>query len=210
MKKLLLIFSISFTSMLFSQVATEINGINWCTENLSVGLFNNGDPIQEARSDKEWEEACKNKIPAFMTVDNAQGKKEKIYNYYVLLDQRGILPEGTRYPNGSEFLLMNDYFSMNPEHIQKMNLVLTETIYMESCGGMRKEKGNGFWYVDLENMPQEAIMEMNVGPAFGLSACPEEEGNFPLCSGLFSGFNSLASIGMAELGNGMLIRLIKK
>jgi hypothetical protein len=210
MKKLFFIFALSLTTAINAQNTVSINGVSWSTENLSVSKFNNGDAIFQAKSDSEWEKACAEKKPACIEVTNALGKKEKLYNFYVLMDKRGILPKGMRFPTGSDFLDVNNFFMSSVDaNISSMNLVLSETIFLNSCGEINREKGNSFWYLDEENMPTEAILEMNAGPCMSISVCQEDK--FPLCDDIFLGFSGgLAPIGMAQLGNGMLIRLIKQ
>ena len=210
MKKSLLIFVLFISNLLVSQTTSDVNGINWFTDNLSVGSFNNGEPIFNAKTDVEWRDACLKKKPAYFEIITSLGKKEKIYNYYVLIDKRGILPKGKRYPKGSEFIGMNDFFISNTDKIKEMNFVWGEMIYINSCDEITREKANNFWYLDVENMPIEAVLEMNTGPCMSLSICPNQEKSFPLCDGNFNGFESLAAIGMAQLGNGMFIRLVKE
>jgi len=41
------------------------NGQAWMAENLNVGSFRNGDKILHATTEKEWKDACDNKIPAW-------------------------------------------------------------------------------------------------------------------------------------------------
>ncbi len=74
-----------------------IGNDEWMTENISVEKFNNGDLIPEAKSDEEWLKAGQNKSPAwcYQNNDEKNGKKYGVlYNYYTVLDPRGIIPDG--------------------------------------------------------------------------------------------------------------------
>jgi hypothetical protein len=208
MKTTLFLISSLISIIAYSQNTFVINNVKWSTENLSASKFNNGEPIFQAKTDSEWKDVCLKKKPAFYEVINESGKKEKLYNYYALIDKRGILPKGTRYPNGMEFMSMSDFFSNDASQVKSMNFVLAEMIYLTSCNEIRREKAVSFWYLDPNNMPISDVLKMNVGPSMSLSSCPNQEKTFPLCDGSFFGFESLSSIGMAELGNGMLVRLV--
>jgi uncharacterized protein (TIGR02145 family) len=84
----------------------------WMAKNLDVAHFRNGDPIPEAKTDKEWEKAGKKKQPAWCYYDNdsKNGKKYgKLYNWYALSDPRGIEPEGWHTPSDEEWLNLKDF-----------------------------------------------------------------------------------------------------
>ena len=104
MKKSLLIFVLFISNLLVSQTTSDVNGINWFTDNLSVSSFNNGEPIFNAKTDLEWRDACVKKKPAYFEIITSLGKKEKLYNYYVLIYKRGVLPKDMRFPVGGEYL----------------------------------------------------------------------------------------------------------
>ena len=81
----------------------------WMKKNLSVCEFKNGDKIYEARSVEEWNECYNNKIPAYCYYDNSieNGKKYgKLYNGYVILDERGLAPKGWKIPSKSDWELL--------------------------------------------------------------------------------------------------------
>ena len=73
-----------------------INERVWSKSSLKVSSFNNGDPITRARTINEWEQAFKNRIPAFYTpiddtpIDETRAVYSYLYNYYALTDPRGL------------------------------------------------------------------------------------------------------------------------
>ena len=78
----------------------------WMKKNLDVSNFSNGDPIVEAKSDKEWENACNNKVPAWCNYSNSSElgmRYGKLYNYYAVHDSRGLAPSGWRIPKLSDW-----------------------------------------------------------------------------------------------------------
>jgi hypothetical protein len=71
---------------------TDFETAKFDTEFCEITTFLNGDSILHAQSAKEWKEACKAKTAAWCYADPI--KKEGIlYNYYVLQDKRGIVPD---------------------------------------------------------------------------------------------------------------------
>lgn len=69
----------------------------WMERNLDVEKFKNGDIIPQAHTNKEWENACNNKQPAWCYYNDSDslGKKYgKIYNWFAVNDKRGLAPEG--------------------------------------------------------------------------------------------------------------------
>lgn len=84
----------------------------WMGENLNVDKFRNGDPIPEARTDKEWVAAGDNKQPAWCYYNNDPsngGKYGKLYNWYAVNDQRGLAPKGWHVPGDLEWTQLTDY-----------------------------------------------------------------------------------------------------
>lgn len=85
---------------------TKIGDQVWMTQNLDVDKFRNGDPIPEAKTVEAWEEAGKNKQPAWCYLENnpENGKKfGKLYNWYAVTDDRGLAPDGWRIPSKDDW-----------------------------------------------------------------------------------------------------------
>jgi uncharacterized protein (TIGR02145 family) len=85
----------------------------WMSENLNVERFRNGDLIPNAQTTEEWERAGKLEQPAWCYYENDPkngGKYGKLYNWYAVMDSRGICPVGWHLPNDNEhewFILIN-------------------------------------------------------------------------------------------------------
>jgi uncharacterized protein (TIGR02145 family) len=78
----------------------------WMAENLNVSHFRNGDPIPEAKTKEEWELAWTELSPAwcYYNNDSENGKKYgKLYNWYAVIDTRGLEPKGWRVPSTKEW-----------------------------------------------------------------------------------------------------------
>jgi uncharacterized protein (TIGR02145 family) len=84
----------------------------WMAKNLDVTHFRNGDPIPEAKTDKEWQKAGEKKQPAWCYYKNdaMNGKKYgKLYNWYAVNDPRVLAPERWRIASDSDWSSMLDY-----------------------------------------------------------------------------------------------------
>lgn len=78
----------------------------WMAKNLNVARFNNGDTIFHAKSEDEWKRANKDKKPAWCYYENdlANGSKYgKLYNWYAVIDPRGLAPRGWHIPGDAEW-----------------------------------------------------------------------------------------------------------
>jgi uncharacterized protein (TIGR02145 family) len=86
----------------------KIGTQTWTTTNLDVSTFRNGDEITEAKTDAEWNKPN----PAWCYYDNdpANGKiYGKLYNWYAVIDKRGLAPAGWHIPNDAEWWTLTDY-----------------------------------------------------------------------------------------------------
>ncbi len=83
----------------------------WMTENLNVDKFRNGDPIPQAKNKKVWYKYAQERKPAwcYYLFDDANGAKYgKLYNWYAVMDERGLAPAGWHIPTSGEFVQLAD------------------------------------------------------------------------------------------------------
>lgn len=88
----------------------------WSLENLNVSTFRNGETILEARTSEEWINADENKIPAWCYLDNNEEngvKFGKLYNYYAIIDERGLVPDGFTIPGKKDWLNLFKFIGGN-------------------------------------------------------------------------------------------------
>jgi uncharacterized protein (TIGR02145 family) len=79
----------------------------WTTTNLNVSTFRNGDQIFYAATQKDWQKASEESIPAYcyLNFDSKNDKKYgKLYNYFAVADRRGLAPAGWHVPSRTEYL----------------------------------------------------------------------------------------------------------
>ena len=74
-----------------------IGSQEWMVKNLDVSTFRKGEPIPEAKTIKEWDEACEKECPAWCYYNNDPNNGKiygKLYNYYAVWDPRDLAPTG--------------------------------------------------------------------------------------------------------------------
>jgi len=104
-------FFLSFIAIkCFSQTDTikqvKIGEQIWMSENLNVDRFRNGDLIIQAITDDDWKRADVNRRPAwcYYNNDSANGPVYgKLYNWYAVIDPRGLAPVGWRIPDDKDW-----------------------------------------------------------------------------------------------------------
>ncbi len=82
----------------------------WASENLESRTFRNGDSILQAQTDEEWQKANQNKQAAWCYCKNSDNKITEgiLYNFYALIDPRGLAPIGWRIPSNSDWSILFD------------------------------------------------------------------------------------------------------
>ena len=114
MKKRNILLGITLTSLLFilasfveDKVETvKIGNQEWMSRNLDVKQFRNGEPIPHAKTDEEWEKAGEQGKPAWCYYNNDPSSGENfgiLYNYYAVIDSRGLAPEGWKVPTIKDY-----------------------------------------------------------------------------------------------------------
>ncbi len=92
--------------------AVRVGDQIWKGQNLNVDRFRNGDPILEAKNGQNWDDANRLKIPAwcYYEYNPANGEQYgRIYNWYAVIDSRGLAPAGWHVPSDSEYLKLQVY-----------------------------------------------------------------------------------------------------
>ena len=80
----------------------------WMAENLNVDRYRNGDVIPEV---KDYKELRNLQTGAWCYYDNDpnNGKKYgRLYNWYAVMDERGLAPEGWHIPSDAEWTILSE------------------------------------------------------------------------------------------------------
>jgi uncharacterized protein (TIGR02145 family) len=94
------------------QTEVKIGNQVWMLKNLDVDTFRNGDSIPEAKTNKEWLIAGSEGNPVWCHYQNnlKAGKKYgKLYNWFAVVDPRGLAPIGWHVPSDEEWTILIDY-----------------------------------------------------------------------------------------------------
>lgn len=84
----------------------------WDSKNLTVTKLRNGDTLTRCNSKEEWDLAMKNSQPAYShyNYDEAQSATfGLVYNYYALIDSRGLTPENYHIPTQADWKELADF-----------------------------------------------------------------------------------------------------
>ena len=102
-------FSLTSCGTLCAQTV-RIGNQEWMVKNLDADTFRNGEPIPEAKSNKEWKASGRKKRPAWCWYgnDSANGAiYGRLYNWYVVADSRGLCPAGWHVPSDHDWNLLS-------------------------------------------------------------------------------------------------------
>jgi uncharacterized protein (TIGR02145 family) len=141
-KKISVLFLFITLSLLgFSQSIKEIKVGNqiWMAENLNVVNFSNGNPIPQAQSDEEWVKACEEGRPAwcyfyseYNNHENAEEEYGILYNWYAVIDPRGLAPKGWHTPTLEEWVQLERHRQLEYSTGARISSI-----------GLRNQKGGG-------------------------------------------------------------------
>ena len=91
--------SVKITEPTISIPTIKIGNQEWMTEDIKTIIYNNGDPINEAKTEKKWQNYKDKKEGCYRKLDNGT----YLYNGYAINDKRGILPVGFIIPKYEHF-----------------------------------------------------------------------------------------------------------
>ena len=94
----------------------KINNKLWAIENLDIVKFRNGDDVFEAKTPEEWTKAGENKMAAWCNPEHlpeGELKYGKLYNYYAIIDERGLIPDGYSIPSHKDWVSLIKFLEGN-------------------------------------------------------------------------------------------------
>ncbi|MGH2666751.1 FISUMP domain-containing protein [Flavobacterium sp.] len=134
-----------------SSETVQIGGLDWTSRNLDVSTFKNGDTIFHAKTNKDWERAGKLHLPAYCYYDNNPSNGTaygKLYNWYAVMDERGLAPEGYFIPSDNEFWVLLGYYNMYQHSSNEKSAMASQKLKSKDSdsfhallGGYRSEAG---------------------------------------------------------------------
>ena len=187
----------------------------WMAKNLDVATFRNGEPIPQAKTDKEWENAGINKQPAWCYYDNnpENGTKYgKLYNWYAVNDKRGLAPAGYHIPTEAEWITLRTY--LGGEEVAGTKMKSTSG-WNENGNMYESTHYNGTNSSGFNGLPGGSLYNVRykTGRCFGIG----KDGYWWSSTGVNDGawslylINSLDSFGMGfhDKVNGLYVRCLR-
>lgn len=81
----------------------------WATQNLNVTWYRNGDAIPQVQDPHQWENLTTGAW-CYYANNSVNGPiYGKLYNWYAVIDQRGLAPAGFHVPNSSEWITLVNF-----------------------------------------------------------------------------------------------------
>jgi uncharacterized protein (TIGR02145 family) len=86
--------------------AISIGDQVWMNRNLDVDRYRNGDPVREAQTVAEWQDAAAHEEGAWCRYEGEPENERvygKLYNWFAVSDPRGLAPAGWHIPSDDEW-----------------------------------------------------------------------------------------------------------
>lgn len=140
-----------------SELRTDFKTAQFETQFSEVKCFLNGDSILHAQNAAEWKAACKDKKPAWCYTD-AKTKTGILYNYHVLTDKRGIIPNDKKLSLSTAEKLRDELVHRKKE----WTLEFVDQSYVQRAfnGQNYNLKFVQFWIFDEENLSNNQAQVM--------------------------------------------------
>ena len=106
----------------------QIGSQVWAKRNLDVSTYRNGDTIPQVTDPTEWRNLTSGAW-CYYNNDPAIGEiYGKLYNWYALIDTRGLAPQGWKIPSDSDWNVLSNYLGGD-----------------SIAGGKLKSTGTNYW-----------------------------------------------------------------
>ena len=89
--------------------SVKIGNQVWMAENLNVDHYRNGDPISTGLSNAQWESTAQGAYAIYNDDPFNEKIYGKLYNWYAVIDSRGLCPTGWHVPSDSEWISLENY-----------------------------------------------------------------------------------------------------
>ncbi len=113
----------------------------WMAENLRVTVYLDGSVIPDVQDDTEWLMAEGGAMAYYDNNENLGKEFGALYNWYAVVDERGLCPDGWKVPSDDDWQILEKYLGMSEE------AVLLEGLRGTDQGGMLKDTGTQLWNI---------------------------------------------------------------
>jgi uncharacterized protein (TIGR02145 family) len=91
----------------------EIGNQLWMSENLKTSHYNNGEVIPTGLSNSSWSTTSSGAVAVYNDQESNADTYGYLYNWYAVVDSRGICPEGYHVPTDDEYKQLEMYLGMS-------------------------------------------------------------------------------------------------
>jgi uncharacterized protein (TIGR02145 family) len=172
----------------------------WMTMNLNVAYFRNGDPIPHCKTNEERDNAGKKKQPCWCYYEDKSSNGEKygkLYNWYAVMDSRGLAPAGWHVASNDEIDTLYRFLKFADLKVQPVGAdgqVKSKNPRLARAKALKSTSG---WDNIKINEKEE---ELNGNNLFGFNALPGggyfSGGRGKIKQDEGSGFGGIGSIAM--------------
>ena len=99
-----------------SYKTTIIGNQEWMAENLAVSTYRNGDPIPTGLNNSSWSTTTAGAWAYLFDDPTYNCPFGKLYNWYTVLDERGVCPIGWHVPSIAEWNVLSDFLGDSIGH----------------------------------------------------------------------------------------------
>ncbi len=129
----------------------KIGAQNWCIKNLNVSTYRNGDVIPQVQDKTKWANLTTGAWCYYENKTENGTKYGRLYNWYAVVDPRGLAPAGFHIPTDEEWTILTD--SLGGEAVAGAKMKNTsgwqnngngtnESSFAGRPGGLRRNDGS--------------------------------------------------------------------
>jgi uncharacterized protein (TIGR02145 family) len=149
----------------------KIGQQEWMANDINTATYNNGDPINEAKSETKWKDFSNKKLGCYRKLSNGT----YVYNGYAIKDERGIVPTGFVIPNYDQFNKLISFLGGGDSQSGKATKSLaTYSIFIEDWVG--DQETGGLESVEIKSSGSSGFKAKNGGYVYDNGAL-DTEGN---------------------------------
>jgi uncharacterized protein (TIGR02145 family) len=121
----------------------------WMADNLKVTHYRNGQPVPNVKENKQWDSLTTGAYCDPVNKPERSVAQGRLYNWYVIADERNICPAGWHVPSETEWQVLVKYLSETPgtkELNAALFKILQEDMRYYDGGFSGNGYGGGGWW----------------------------------------------------------------
>ncbi len=111
----------------------------WMSRNLITGRYANGDIIPNTKDHDIWSSLISGSWAWYNNDEKIHADYGKLYNWYAVVDERGLCPDGWRVPGENDWQELEEFLGISPETLSLVGL------RGKYAGGKLKKTGTSHW-----------------------------------------------------------------